>query len=101
MFGHHRHIYTHMNKSQLKSLIKEVISESETFGSLTVDELLSDIKTGNNSDISKKAFGALMRAKQKSSAKVKSDSQAAYAADRIKRGVGPSDIDPKYADLPW
>ena len=37
-----------------------------------------------------------MRAKQKSSAKVKSDSAAAYAADRVKRGVGPTDIDPKY-----
>lgn len=85
-----------MNKSELKSLIKEIISENETFGPLTVDELLSDIETGHNSDISKKAFGALMRAKQKSSAKVKSDSQAAYAADRVRRGVGPSDIDPKY-----
>ena len=49
-----------MNKSELKSLIKEIISENETFGPLTVDELLSDIETGHNSDISKKAFGALM-----------------------------------------
>ena len=84
-----------MNKSELKSLIKEIISEGATFGSLTVDKLLSDIETGHNSDISKKAFGALMRAKQKSSAKMKSDSAAAYASGRIKRGVGPSDIDPK------
>ena len=84
-----------MNKSELKSLIKEIISENETFGPLTVDELLSDIVTGHNSDISKKAFGALMRAKQKSSAKVKSDSAAAYASRRIKRGLKITDIDPQ------
>jgi len=60
-----------------------------------VDELLSYIATGKNPEISKKAFGAMIRAKQKFADKVRSDKETAYQADRIKRGLKSSDIDPK------